>query len=199
MSWTDALKTVGGLALWPLQLVVRLLYLLSTPLRWLLYSLYASAVFLLSPVWAIFNLALGAAKFGLNLVVGLKGLYTYLACAAIIGVCAGCMLHGTSSAIFVLLGYTTPGRRKLGDQYPELPPTSRPLLDDEVQREDGKELSRSPSGSSYDRRHVVTKVDTEDLFEKRWKLLRSPEQPRRRRRGLIGQTIHEESSESDVS
>lgn len=40
-------------------------------------------------------------------------------------------------------------------------------------------------------------LDYSELFDSRWKLMRAAEKPRRRRRGLLAQTIHEESSESD--
>ncbi|KAJ2974940.1 hypothetical protein NUW58_g8497 [Xylaria curta] len=125
-------------------------------------------------------------------------LYIYLACGAIIGACAGFMLHGTSSFIFVLLGMDTASeQRKLrSQQYPRSLPTSEFSLvgDDKDRNEDS---GSSTSWRRLDGKQHVTEVDPTDLFEKRWKLLRTPEQPRRRRKSLLAQTIHEESSESD--
>ncbi|KAI3323155.1 hypothetical protein HD806DRAFT_102459 [Xylariaceae sp. AK1471] len=218
MNWLAPLKTAGVLALSALQLLARLLYVLSTPLRWPLYYIYAFVVFLLSPLTAMFRFGLGAVSFAINLVVRLKYLYIYLACAALIGICAGFVLHGTSSFIFVLLGVDTASERlKLRDQqYRKQVHRSQFSLDDEEAKEyDGELESASFSGdnsskwerssSSASWQHFgKTKdkmsIDPNDLFEKRWKLLRTPEPPRRRRKGgLLAQTIHEESSESDFS
>lgn len=111
------------------------------------------------------------------------------------------MLYGTSRFIFVLLGLdTTSERRYLNDQQDQQrQPQHTPQLsldeDDEKYYEEGSSLSGSWRRS--DKRQPVAKIDTNNLFEQRWKLIRTAEQPRRRRRGLIGQTIHEESSESD--
>ncbi|KAI0547265.1 hypothetical protein F4679DRAFT_586660 [Xylaria curta] len=199
MNWATSLKAAGALGLSTLQLLARLLYVLLTPLRWCLQYLYASVVFLLSPVRVLLSLGLGSLSFIINLITRLKYLYIYLACAAIIGICAGCMLHGTSSFIFVLLGMDTASeRQKWRDQQRQrFSYASRSSVEKE-DREYYEESSSSASWGQLERRqHVAAKVDPNDLFEKRWKLLRTPEQPRRRRKGLLAQTIHEESSESD--
>ncbi|KAI0446638.1 hypothetical protein F4803DRAFT_475677 [Xylaria telfairii] len=231
MGWVTSLKAAGALALSTTQLLARLLYVLSTPLRWCLRSVYASIIFLLSPVWAILSLGLGTASFAINLIPRLKYLYIYvsnlsksnisiigetrrtvyplhntnrcltqkLACATIIGICAGCMLHGTSSFIFVLLGMDTSSeRQKLrNQQHQRLLYTPRSSLEEE-DKEYYEESSSSASWRRFGKRQHVAKVDPNELFEKRWKLLRTPEHPRRRRKGLLAQTIHEESSESDL-
>ncbi|KAI0457860.1 hypothetical protein F5B21DRAFT_53873 [Xylaria acuta] len=201
MSWATSLNAAGALALSTIQLIARLLYVLSTPLRWCLQYVYASIAFLLSPIWAILSLGMGTVSFTINLITRLKYLYIYLACATIIGICVGCMLHGTSSFIFVLLGMDTASeQRKLGSQqHQRLLYTSRSSVDEEVDKEHYEESSSSASRRRFDRRQHAAKVDPNDLFEKRWKLLRTPEQIRRRRKGLLAQTIHEESSESDFS
>ncbi|KAI0120010.1 hypothetical protein GGR51DRAFT_495947 [Nemania sp. FL0031] len=199
MNWLASLKTAGVLALSTTQFFARLIYVLSTPLRWLLYQIYAAILFLLSPVWVMLNLGMGTISFSINLVARLKYLYIYLACAAIIGICAGFMLHGTSSFIFVLLGLDSASerRKKLKDQqYSRLQHAPQFSRDDEEKEYDG-ESSLSGSWRRSEKRQPIPKIDPNDLFEQRWKLIRTPDQPRRRRRGLIGQTIHEESSESD--
>ncbi|KAI0194073.1 hypothetical protein EV127DRAFT_234853 [Xylaria flabelliformis] len=199
MSWVTSLKAAGALGLSTLQLLARLLYVLLTPILWCLQYFYASIVFLLSPIRVILSLGLGTVSFIINLITRLKYLYIYLACATIIGICAGCMLHGTSSFLFVLLGMDTASeRQRWKDQERQrFLYTSR----SSVEREDKEYYEESSSSASWRplerRQHVAAKVDPNDLFEKRWKLLRTPEQPRRRRKGLLAQTIHEESSESD--
>ncbi|TRX95310.1 hypothetical protein FHL15_003641 [Xylaria flabelliformis] len=194
MSWATSLKAAGALGLSTLQLLARLLYVLLTPIRWCLQYFYASIVFLLSPIRVILSLGLGTVSFIINLIARLK-----LACATIIGICAGCMLHGTSSFLFVLLGMDTASERQRwrDQQRQRFLYTSR----SSVEKEDKEYYEESSSSASWRqlerRQHVAAKVDPNDLFEKRWKLLRTPEQPRRRRKGLLAQTIHEESSESD--
>ncbi|KAI0540927.1 hypothetical protein GGR58DRAFT_70013 [Xylaria digitata] len=200
MSWLETVKAAGALALSTIQVLARLLYLLSTPLRWPLYYVYASLIFLLSPIWLMFSLGLGAASFALNLVARLKYLYIYLACATIIGVCAGFVLHGTSSFIFVLLGIDAASeRRKLRAQHQRSLHTYQHPLDKKEKKEYDDESTSSASWRRSNRRQSATKADQNDIFEKQWKLLRTPEPPRRRRNGLLGQTIHEESSESDFT
>ncbi|KAI1429502.1 hypothetical protein F5Y12DRAFT_407456 [Xylaria sp. FL1777] len=199
MSWLESLKTAGVLTLSTIQLLARLLYMLSTPLRWPLYYIYASIVFLLSPVWIMLSLGLGAASFAINVVVRLKYLYIYLACAAIIGVCAGFVLHGTSSFAFVLLGIdATSGPQKL-QHYQRSMHTYQSSLDEREEKEYDEESTSSSRWQRSERRQHSPEINPSDLFEKQWKLVRSPMQPRRRRKGLLGQTIHEESSESDFS
>ncbi|KAI1736194.1 hypothetical protein F4680DRAFT_452200 [Xylaria scruposa] len=216
VNWATSLKAAGALGLSTLRLLARLLYVLLAPLRWCLQYLYASIVFLLSPIRVILGLGLGTMSFILNLITRLKYLYIYLpfkvvydaltsaspkklACAAIIGICAGCILHGTSSFIFVLLGMDTASeRQKWKDQQRQrFLYTSR----SSVEKEDKEYYEESSSSASWGqlerRQHAAAKLDPNELFEKRWKLLRTPEQPRRRRKGLLAQTIHEESSESD--
>ncbi|KAI1284602.1 hypothetical protein F5Y07DRAFT_9224 [Xylaria sp. FL0933] len=199
MSWLESLKTAGALVLSTIQFLTRLLYMLSTPLRWPLYYIYASIVFLLSPIWFIFSLGLGAASYTVNLVARLKYLYIYLACAAIIGVCAGFVLHGTSSFIFVLLGIDSASRQQKprDPRYQRSVQTYQSSLDEE-EKEYDEESSSSARWRRPDKRQKVTaEINPNDLFEKQWKLVRAPVQSRRRRKGLLGQTIHEESSESD--
>ncbi|OTA92310.1 hypothetical protein M434DRAFT_396554 [Hypoxylon sp. CO27-5] len=118
-----------------------------------------------------------------------------LACAAIVGICAGCVLHGTSNFIFISLGVDASQNRDSDRRR-----SKRPSLDDEPES-----ITWSEDNSSLTARwgepKQETKDDTHDMFEKQWKQwkqLRSSEKPRRRRRGLLSQTIHEESS-SDFS
>ncbi|KAJ8109544.1 hypothetical protein ONZ43_g6104 [Nemania bipapillata] len=78
MSWLESLTTASALLLSTTQFLAHILYVLSTPLRWLVYQIYASIVFLLSPLWFMFNFALAAASFAMNLIAGLKYLYIYV-------------------------------------------------------------------------------------------------------------------------
>lgn len=111
-----------------------------------------------------------------------------LACAAVIGILAGCVLQGTSSFIFVTLGVDKSQKRD---------------LDDEEQDFDWTESgTRSETPSKLPSRRTKVKQEPNDdayeMFEKQWKLSRSSDKPKRRRRGLLSQTIHEESS-SDLT
>ncbi|KAI1117333.1 hypothetical protein F5Y14DRAFT_380242 [Nemania sp. NC0429] len=197
MSW---LATTGALAASTARFLARLLYVLATPLRWLLSHVYAAVLFLLSPVRALFNFGLGVISFAVNLMAGLKFLYIYLACAAIIGFCAGFVLHGTSGFIFVLLGVDAASeQRKRRDQDQRLvhaPPLS-PDVGYEMEEYD-EESTPSMTRRRLDRRRHAAEIDADELFGKRWSPLRTLKQPRRARKGLIGQTIHEESSGSDI-
>lgn len=146
-----------------------------------------------------------------------------LAYAAIIGILAGCVLHGTSNLIFVLLGVDSSStaaeqknrhgggssrRRRLAagseDEDGGGMRGDRSSIELEFWSGDTTTTSTSTT-SAADSRRSTTKgqqqkepaLDYGELFDSKWKLLRASEKPRRRRRGLLAQTIHEESSESD--
>jgi hypothetical protein len=72
MGWVEPLKVAGVLALSTVQLLASLLYMLSIPLRWPLYYIYKTVVFILSPLWVILKLGLGSASFAINLIARLK-------------------------------------------------------------------------------------------------------------------------------
>ncbi|KAI0969758.1 hypothetical protein F4678DRAFT_463089 [Xylaria arbuscula] len=198
MAWLESLKTAGALALSAVFLLARLLYMLSTPLRWPLYYIYASIVFLLSPIWVAFSFGLGAASYAINLMASLK-----IACATMIGVCAGFALHGTSSFLFVLLEIDTPTRQRepRGQQHQNSTHMYQSSFDEEGGKGYDEGSTSSPSWKRSDGRQnaTTTGINPNDLFEKQWKIVRSPMHSRRRRKGLLGQTIHEESSESDFT
>ncbi|KAI4865354.1 hypothetical protein F4820DRAFT_300890 [Hypoxylon rubiginosum] len=207
MDWLAPLQTFGTSYLYPtLKFVVKLCYIVTIPLHYPIYYLLALVVFLLSPIWYMVHATSRAALAVAGLVAKLKYLYIYLACAALIGICAGCMLHGTSNVIFVLLGVDASSqKRRLEQDGSELP-----LLEDEEQDYDELDSgARSGDSSSWvstssltstprPPKSKKTKDSAHDMLEKQWKLLRSSEKPKRRRRGLLAQTIHEESS-SDFS
>ncbi|KAI0503356.1 hypothetical protein F5B22DRAFT_552480 [Xylaria bambusicola] len=188
MSWLETLKTVGALALSAIQFFAHLLYMLSIPLRWPLYYVYASIVFLLSPIWVIASLGLRTASFAINLVARLKYLYVYLACAVFIGACVGFLLYGASNFMFVLLGWDAASERQ-----------SFLVREQVKENEYDNESSSSVERQRSDKGGGLVDINPNDLFEKQWKLVRTPVQPRRRRKGLLGQTIMEESSESELS
>ncbi|KAI1765590.1 hypothetical protein GGR53DRAFT_465239 [Hypoxylon sp. FL1150] len=127
-----------------------------------------------------------------------------LACAALIGIFAGCMLHGTSSFIFVLLGVDASQK-----QHSERDRSELPLEDDEQDYDELDSGTRSGDSTSWLSTTTLTsnprplklketQDSAQDMLDKQWKLLRSSEKPRKRRRGLLAQTIYEESS-SDFS
>ncbi|KAI1433508.1 hypothetical protein GGR50DRAFT_498676 [Xylaria sp. CBS 124048] len=205
MSWLASLRTAGESILSFLRLSTRAAYVLSTylyaillppPLRWALYKIYALVLFLLSPIRLLFSTALGAVSLSINLIARLK-----LACAAIIGVCAGFILHTTSSFIFALFGLdTVPKRRELIEKLDRGQLSTPPYSpDEETDRAYDYVSSSGPSGQHLDTGKAIARVHPNDLFEERWRQIQMSEQPRRRRKGLLGQTIHEESSESDLS
>lgn len=200
-----SLQTFGTSYLYPaLKFIFKLCYIVTIPLHYPIYYLLALVVFLLSPIWYILHSISGAALAVVGLVAKLKYLYIYLACAAIIGICAGFMLKGTSSFIFVSLGIDT-SSQKLKEYRRRSQPS--PVDDDQdffepesgTRSEDSSNRLSIPSIASRRARiKRENKDDAYEMFEKQWKLLRSSEKPKRRRRGLLFQTIHEESS-SDLS
>ncbi|KAI1489077.1 hypothetical protein F5X96DRAFT_642478 [Biscogniauxia mediterranea] len=259
MEWLTPLQTAGAYLIAATRLLALMVYYVTIPLHYPIYYTYALVAFLLSPFRFVFHTFLGLASFVVGLVARLKYLYLYFACAAFIGICAGCMLHGTSSFIFVLLGVdsaTQQQQQRLRaaaerrqqqqqQQLSRLPPLDE--ADEEGEEEDDDEdegqqdefgdsnsnfsgdsstrqyssslsssrAGKQPSSSSllsrsrwgigggWSRRKADSRLDDDplasEMFEDRWKLLRSTEKPRRRRRGLLSQTIHEESSESDFT
>ncbi|KAI1391122.1 uncharacterized protein F4822DRAFT_395621 [Hypoxylon trugodes] len=205
MDWLTRLQVFGTSYLYPtLNFILRLCYIITIPLHYPIYYLFLLVVFLLSPFWYILRSISTAALAAVNLAIKLKYLYIYLAYAAIIGICAGFLLHGTSSFIFVSLGVDASQKRARDQQRSELSP-----LDDEEHYLDEPEsgtrsedssgrLSGARDGSKRTKTKREPKEDAYGMFEKKWKSLSSSERPRRRRRGLLAQTIHEESS-SDFS
>ncbi|KAI1106088.1 hypothetical protein F4804DRAFT_330648 [Jackrogersella minutella] len=119
-----------------------------------------------------------------------------LACAAVIGILAGCVLRGTSSFIFVTLGIDASQKQNLDHQ------SHQQIFDEEEDFGVTESGTRSESSGRLSSRRTKSKQeprdDAYDMFERQWKLQRSSEKPKRRRRGLLSQTIHEESS-SDFS
>ncbi|KAI1632610.1 hypothetical protein F4809DRAFT_81638 [Biscogniauxia mediterranea] len=236
MDWLTPLQTAGAYLIAATRLLALMVYYVTIPLHYPIYYTYALVAFLLSPFRYLFHTFLGLASFVVGLVARLKYLYLYFACAAFIGICAGCMLHGTSSFIFVLLGVdsaTQQQQQRLRaaaerrqqqqqQQLSRLPPLDE--ADEEGEEEDDDEdegqqdefgdSNSNFSGDSSSRQYSSSlsssragkqplRLDDDplasEMFEDRWKLLRSTEKPRRRRRGLLSQTIHEESSESDFT
>ncbi|KAI0595632.1 hypothetical protein F4775DRAFT_568345 [Biscogniauxia sp. FL1348] len=255
MDWLTPLQTTGVYLIAATRLLALMAYYVTIPLHYPIYYTYALVAFLLSPFRYVFHTFLGLASFVVGLVARLKYLYLYFACAAFIGICAGCMLHGTSSFIFVLLGMDSATqkrqqrlrlaaaaeRHQQQQQLSRLPPldeadeegeeedddedegqqdefgdTNSNLSGDSSSRQYSSSLSSSRAGklssssrwgsllsSGRSRKKADSRANDDalasEMFDDRWKLLRSTEKPRRRRRGLLSQTIHEESSESDFT
>ncbi|KAI1377324.1 hypothetical protein F4677DRAFT_52923 [Hypoxylon crocopeplum] len=203
MDWLVSLQTFGTSFLYPaLKFIVKLCYIVTIPLYYPVYYLLALVAFLLSPIWYTLRAVSSTAVAVVALATKLKYIYIYVACAAIIGICVGCILHETSSFIFVLLGVGAPQKRELDHRRSKLPHLDEEEFDDlgsTTQSEDSSSiLSMANIISRRGKSKQGTNDDVYDLFEKQWKLVRSPEKPRKRRRGLLAQTIHEESS-SDFS
>ncbi|KAI8965629.1 hypothetical protein F5Y11DRAFT_275533 [Daldinia sp. FL1419] len=209
MDWLKYLKplqTFGTSFLYPaLKLILKLCYIVTIPLRYPIYYLFTLVVFLLSPFWHMLHSISSTTLAVVDLIAKLKYLYIYFAYAAIIGICAGCLLYGASSLMFVTLGVDASQdqdsdyyrKRKSLPSYDEDQASYEP---DSGTRSGDSSGRISASGSALRRakskQHV--KDETHEIFERQWKILRSPGKPKRRRRGLLSQTIHEESS-SDFS
>ncbi|KAI0849918.1 hypothetical protein F5Y00DRAFT_234175 [Daldinia vernicosa] len=209
MDWLKFLKplqTFGTSFLYPaLKLVLKLCYIVMIPLYYPAYYLFTLVVFLLSPVWYMLHSISSTTVAVVGLIAKLKYLYIYLACAAIIGICAGCVLYGTSSLVFVTLGVDAsqdrdsdyPRKGKLPLSYDGYQDSHEP--DSGARSGDGSgKLSTTSSSSSRMKSKQQAKEDANEIFERQLKLLRSSKKPKRQRRGLLFQTIHEESS-SDFS
>ncbi|KAI0119629.1 hypothetical protein F4814DRAFT_412783 [Daldinia grandis] len=209
MDWLKFIKplqTFGTSFLYPaLKLILKLCYIVTIPLHYPIYYLFTLVVFLLSPFWYILHSISSTTVAIVGLAAKLKHLYIYLACAAIIGICAGCALYGTSSLIFVTLGVDASQDRdasylrkgKLPLSYDDDQESHE--LDSGPHSGDGSsKLSTASSASRRVKSKQQAKDSINEIFERQWKLLRFSGKPKRRRRGLLSQTIHEESS-SDFS
>ncbi|RYP76233.1 hypothetical protein DL770_007275 [Monosporascus sp. CRB-9-2] len=226
MAWLAHLQTAGSAMVWTAKSFLTICYFVTIPLHYPLYYALALVAFLLSPVWYMFNAIASITLLLVDFVTRLKYLYVYFAYAALIGVLAGCVLHGTSSFIFVLLGIDSSSQQERQQQAEERERRRRRQQglggfdeeDDIEEEEDAEEQSIEmssglwsgdssttmgmPSSASSRRRPArgpekEPALDHRGLLDSQWKLLRATEKPRRRRRGLLSQTIHEESSESD--
>ncbi|ORY71269.1 uncharacterized protein BCR38DRAFT_6932 [Pseudomassariella vexata] len=194
-----------------LKFIVYLLYLATIPIHYPIYYTFAFVVFLFSPIWYMAQLFLGAGLFVANLIARLKYLYIYFACAAVIGICAGAMLHGSTSMLFILLG-VHPSQKPATQPPPPAPPQEEPSTEQESGAYSGADSSGliSSESPSFRRkgkdayRHDMTERERDALYENKWRQSGSsrappipPIKPRRKFRGLLAQTIHEESSESE--
>ncbi|KAI0885208.1 uncharacterized protein GGS22DRAFT_163102 [Annulohypoxylon maeteangense] len=204
MDWLTPLQTFGTSYLYPaLKLLSRLCYLVTIPLHYPLYYLLSLVVFLLSPIWYMLQAVSNGALAIVDLFPRLKYLYIYLACAAVIGICAGCVLHGTSSFIFVSLGVDTSRDQDSDYRRSNLGDISDDELDFDIPESGTRSEGSSgrlprPSASSQRVKSKQEKDDAYEMFERQWEKLRPSDKPKRRRRGLLSQTIHEESS-SDLT
>lgn len=212
MDWlTPSLDSAGMVLTYMYNLCLSVLYVAAIPLYYPIYYFVAFIAFLLSPFWYMFSTFSSATMFIISFIARLKYLYIYFACAAIIGFCAAAMLHGTSSMLFLLLGMHP------SQQPKEASPLAVPRTSSEDPSEaesfgftwsGGESSSRISSESLSMRRKkerfggkdALRRFENSELYENQWNLLSrsalSP-QPRRKTKGLLAQTIHEESSESD--
>ncbi|KAI1214973.1 uncharacterized protein F4807DRAFT_455422 [Annulohypoxylon truncatum] len=204
MDWLAPLQTFGTSYLYPaLKLLSRMCYLVTIPLHYPIYYLLSLVVFLLSPIWHMLHAVSNAGLAVVGLFPKLKYLYIYLACAAVLGICAGCVLHGMSSFIFVSLGVDSSQDQDSDYRRSNLAAFGDDELDFDITESGTRSEGSSSilSGPNVPTRRAKPKQGKDDeyeFFEKQWNQLRSPNKPMRRRRGLLSQTIHEESS-SDLT
>ncbi|KAK9416551.1 hypothetical protein SUNI508_09657 [Seiridium unicorne] len=206
VSWT-ALNVVANAP----KYVYRAASVLATPLTYPLYYIWRVIAFLLSPIWALWKLFVGIGGLLVGLIIKFKYLYIYFAVAALIGVCSACILQGTSSVLFSLLRISPSAKPASGEYQLRLQD-----LEYQDQGNEGapkeEEYDDQASSSSTDFEHLLSgpgslhreggrSAMTSRLFEQAYRQSRStrlsPIKPSRRFRGLLAQTIHEESSESE--
>ncbi|KXJ92740.1 hypothetical protein Micbo1qcDRAFT_160540, partial [Microdochium bolleyi] len=90
--------------LWTARALRTVTYYVTFPLHYPAYYFLRLLAVVFSPLWYIFKGFSSALGVALALVAKLKHLYIFLACAAMVGLLAGCALYGTSTFIFVILG-----------------------------------------------------------------------------------------------
>ncbi|KAI1339038.1 hypothetical protein F5Y15DRAFT_91762 [Xylariaceae sp. FL0016] len=205
-DWLAPLRTAAVIFIAAIKFLAVIVYSLSAPLRYPLYYVCSFVAFLLSPIRYMLALAFDSMSLVMNVANRLKYIYVFLASAALIGILAAIVLRGTSSIIFVLLGISPSAS----------PPPHKPRSQQDFPSEDDQDqdyyyedstssrfsstpksgrLLRPPRRQQADQ---DIKTEATKLLDRQWKLLRTAEKPRRRR-GLLAQTIHEESTESDFS
>ncbi|KAI5918048.1 hypothetical protein F4810DRAFT_693707 [Camillea tinctor] len=207
MDWLTPLQMAGAYLIATTRLLALMVYYITIPLHYPMYYAYALVAFLLSPFRYVFHTFLGLGSFIVDLIARLKYLYLYFACAAFIGICAGCVLHGTSSFMFVLLGVDQP-KEPRQQRVSRLPPLAE--ADDEDEADEGefgerdRRHSSSPRSNSSGRQPFMPGALARsgrgpDSRRRGEELLRSLGKARRQRRNLLAQTIDEETSDSDFS
>ncbi|KAH8199813.1 hypothetical protein TruAng_006036 [Truncatella angustata] len=180
--------------------------IVATPLTYPLYYIWRAVAFILSPVWALGRMVSGMGSWVVGVIVKFK-----FSVAALIGIFSACMLYGTSSIVFSLLGISPsshPARRQT--QGGPQSSNSRYELQEQSPWGDGDEQDRTSSSSSdsddfpprlgqpqrRSNKPVLTNREFEQAYRQAKSTRLSPIKPSRRFRGLLAQTIHEESSES---
>ncbi|KAH8652335.1 hypothetical protein BX600DRAFT_441222 [Xylariales sp. PMI_506] len=217
-----AISSVFWFLTYIVVLLLKTLYsigaLLASPISYPFYWAFAVVTYLLSPVWIILRTCAAASAWTLQLIAKLKYVYIYLAIAAMIGITFALVAHGTSSTLFLMLGISpsqvqSKSTTKLmtrksssGDSYSYGDDEDRVTEEDEDYENN---LSSSPTltGAGLARAIEMQQAAaqsspiTNAMFEEQWRRARStrlaPIKPSRRFRGLLAQTIHEESSESE--
>ncbi|KAI1849546.1 hypothetical protein JX265_013611 [Neoarthrinium moseri] len=197
----------------------RALSVVATPLTYPLYYAYRLLLFLLSPLWAIGRVVAGACAWVVGMAIKLKYLYIYFTVAALIGIAAACMVHGTSTVLFLLLridrstaastsfpstkaNYGASSRKQLQESAAAAATTTTTTAG-EYDYDAASDASSTPD--DFDTlpelhqgdRPVMTDALCELAFRRAKSTRLSPLRPSRRFRGLLAQTIHEESSESE--
>ncbi|KAI1261310.1 hypothetical protein F5Y18DRAFT_402569 [Xylariaceae sp. FL1019] len=214
VDWIAALKGLGGLALSFGYFILNTCYYTLAPARWLVYSIYSMLLFILSPIFYILSIPIAVLSFIVDMIVRLKYIYVYLACATIIGLISALVLHRTSNIIFILFGIdgSPQALHSRGDPQDSDDDNSIPPALTDFSSDTSTKLGTSTSGlgtgpssiSSISAKRRARRddsgINTNDLFEKRWKQLRSPQTRRKHKVGPLARSaIHEESSESDFS
>ncbi|KAF3022986.1 hypothetical protein E8E14_010126 [Neopestalotiopsis sp. 37M] len=198
----------------------------ATPLTYPLYFLWRTLAFVLSPVWALGSACVGVVSWALELAVRFKYLYIFFATAALVGILTACVLHGTSNLLFTLLNIA-PGSSSSssyqysrssssyqdkkaqmrlqdmdaggGGDYYESAPKEEEYDDGDASSSstDFDNLLSEPASRRIRSDHPLNNKLLEQAYRQARSTRLSPIRPSRRFRGLLAQTIHEESSESE--
>ncbi|KAI0144795.1 hypothetical protein BJ166DRAFT_539065, partial [Pestalotiopsis sp. NC0098] len=181
-----------------------------------LYFVWRLLAFLLSPFWALGSALVGTASWAVELAFRFKYLYIYFATAALVGILTACVLHGTSNILFSILNiapssssaeYDEKARmRRLqvvdqsGGEYYESAPKEEYDDDGDASSSSSTDFENLLSEPASRRLQAGQPMMNTKSIEQAYRQARStrlsPIKPSRRFRGLLAQTIHEESSES---
>ncbi|ETS77067.1 hypothetical protein PFICI_10941 [Pestalotiopsis fici W106-1] len=221
LYWALAWISLNVVAIIPTYLY-RAVAVIATPLTYPLYYLWRLVAFILSPFWVLCSACVGTVSWALDLAVRFKYLYIFFATAALVGILTACLLHGTSNLIFSLLNIAPSSssssysrssssyeKAQLRLQVMDPLEGGGDYYDSAPKEEEDDDGDASSSSTDFDnllsepasRRiradHPVNNKLLEQAYRQARSTRLSPIKPSRRFRGLLAQTIHEESSESE--
>ncbi|KAK6205702.1 serine/threonine protein kinase, CMGC, CDC2/CDK subfamily [Pestalotiopsis sp. IQ-011] len=208
-----ALSWVLHRAVVPLSaLLYRAAAAVAATLTYPLYFVWRLLAFLLSPFWALGSALVGTLSWAVELAFRFK-----FATAALVGILTACVVHGTSNILFSILNIApssssaeydekTRMRRlqvvdQSGAEYYESAPKEE--YDDggdasSSSSTDFENLLSEPASRRFQAgQPMMNTKSIEQAYRQARSTRLSPIKPSRRFRGLLAQTIHEESSESE--